>query len=293
MRRERLSNSAQTTLSAGISGAVTAIPVTLGSVFPAEGDYHVVVNDEIMLVTARVTNTLTVVRGQEGTAAIGHTVGAKVGIIVTKASLLAQCRDAEGPCPETIVAPKHMTVTSSAFTWVNQGTSSVVDNNWGGICMFPQSLVAPHSLRNLVKTAPSTPYTVYGHVLGLNQEVGLSGSYCGLVFRETSSGRLITIARRCNNIVALWRWNSPTSFANQPALTDFLMNPTGQWYSLEDDGTNITLSYSVDGVNYFQLHTELRGTFFTTGPDQVGWFAGVYQGVGNDVPVTLSAWVEA
>lgn len=64
------SNNASTTLSAGISNAVTTIAVVDGSLFqsPTGGDFELLTitdgtNWEVVKVTARATNTLTVVRG--------------------------------------------------------------------------------------------------------------------------------------------------------------------------------------------------------------------------------------
>lgn len=70
-------NNGKTTLNGAINSSVTSIVVTDGSVFPTLGgsDYFymtledVSLNNEIVKVTARSTNTLTVVRAQNGTTA--------------------------------------------------------------------------------------------------------------------------------------------------------------------------------------------------------------------------------
>lgn len=87
------SNNASTTLSAGINNTVTSIAVTNGSVFqsPTGGDFELLTitdgtNWEVVKVTARATNTLTVVRGFEGTAQSWNS-GAKVEGRVTKSTL--------------------------------------------------------------------------------------------------------------------------------------------------------------------------------------------------------------
>lgn len=291
MRREQFSNQARTTLSSSLNNSSTSVSVADGSVFPSSGDYHIIIDSEIMLVIARSTNTLTVIRGQESTSAASHNSGSTVGIILTEGSVIKRFNDALGPM-ETLVAPKKVTAVASDFTWVNQGSSSVADNTWGGITMTVEGTASPHSLRCLVKSAPSTPYSFYAHILGLNQEAAASGSYCGIVFRDSITGELTTVARRFQNLVAVWNWNSPTSFANQPATYDFFTTPNGVWYCGTDNGTNIQFSYSLDGVNYFQMYSASRTAHLTNGPDQIGWFAGNYQGVGVDLPVALNAWSE-
>lgn len=74
-------------LAAGIDNAQTAIPLDSGAALPATGTYRVLVENEIMKVTARAVNTLTVVRGQEGTAAAAHAGGVEVDPILTAAAL--------------------------------------------------------------------------------------------------------------------------------------------------------------------------------------------------------------
>ena len=73
----KYANNAKTTLNGAITDSATSIVVVDGSVFPTlgGGDYFymtledVSLNREIVKVTARSTNTLTVVRAQNGTTA--------------------------------------------------------------------------------------------------------------------------------------------------------------------------------------------------------------------------------
>ena len=54
-----------------------------GAKFPATGDFHVTCEDEIVKVTARSTDTLTVTRAQEGTTGAAHTAGKAVELRIT------------------------------------------------------------------------------------------------------------------------------------------------------------------------------------------------------------------
>jgi hypothetical protein len=67
-----------TTLTAAITAATTTIKVAEGSVFPRSGQFVVICERELMLCTKRVTQTLTVQRGREGTTAAAHGSGAVV-----------------------------------------------------------------------------------------------------------------------------------------------------------------------------------------------------------------------
>jgi hypothetical protein len=90
----KFTNNAATTLAAGINSSVTSIAVTDGSIFPvlSGGDHFYVTfddttNKEIVKVTARSGNTLTVVRGQDNTTAQAFNSGDKAELRVVAALL--------------------------------------------------------------------------------------------------------------------------------------------------------------------------------------------------------------
>ena len=90
----KFTNNAATTLAAGINNSVTSIAVTDGSVFPTitGSDYFYVTfddgtNKEIVKVTARSSNTLTVVRGHDNTSARAFSSGDKAELRVVAALL--------------------------------------------------------------------------------------------------------------------------------------------------------------------------------------------------------------
>lgn len=82
-RRYYSSIAAQTTLSSGIDGVTTTVPVTSVLGWPSSFPYTLIidkdtVNEEIVTVTARSGTTLTVTRGADGSSAISHSAGANV-----------------------------------------------------------------------------------------------------------------------------------------------------------------------------------------------------------------------
>jgi hypothetical protein len=85
---EQLANNAASTLTVAIPDAVaTSLTVANGTVFPATGNFRIIVDSELMLCTARVGNTLTVTRGIEATTAAAHANGAAVTHVLTKGGL--------------------------------------------------------------------------------------------------------------------------------------------------------------------------------------------------------------
>ncbi|KKL80542.1 hypothetical protein LCGC14_2003700, partial [marine sediment metagenome] len=81
-------NNAISTLASDINNSVTSldVPSGEGALFPSTYPYHITVDDEIMSVTARSTDTLTVVRAQQGTAATSHSEDVPVELRITSKS---------------------------------------------------------------------------------------------------------------------------------------------------------------------------------------------------------------
>lgn len=85
----KVRNRAVSTLASGISDSDTSLTVATGegSKFPASGDFHITIEDEILKCTARSGDVLTVTRAQEGTAAAAHIAGKAVELRITAAVL--------------------------------------------------------------------------------------------------------------------------------------------------------------------------------------------------------------
>src|SRR5581483_11731149 len=90
MATEQFSNNAQSNLSAAITAGAVSLTVANASTFPMPGQFRILIDSEILLVTAVVGNTFTVSRGQEGTTAVAHVQSAYVTHVIT-AGGLANC----------------------------------------------------------------------------------------------------------------------------------------------------------------------------------------------------------
>lgn len=77
MVRENYINNAFSPLNGAINNSVTSLVVDDGTVFPT-ANFRVRVEDEIMFCTSRSGNTLTVIRGVEGTTAASHADNSEV-----------------------------------------------------------------------------------------------------------------------------------------------------------------------------------------------------------------------
>ena len=82
----QVKNRAASSLAADITSTATSLTVQAGdgAKFPQPGNgFNITIEDEILKCTARSTDTLTVVRAQEGTTAAGHVAGKAVELRIT------------------------------------------------------------------------------------------------------------------------------------------------------------------------------------------------------------------
>lgn len=86
---EQFANLAITTLNGGIDDnpSTTSVVVTDATGFPGSGNFRIVVDTELMLVTGVSGSTFTVTRAIESTAIASHSSGAPVAQVLTAASL--------------------------------------------------------------------------------------------------------------------------------------------------------------------------------------------------------------
>lgn len=83
---ENIANNFQTTLSSGIDDVTTSIGVASATGAPSE-NFRIIIDSEIMLVTAVSGTTWTVTRGVESTTAATHSNGANVAHVLTAGGL--------------------------------------------------------------------------------------------------------------------------------------------------------------------------------------------------------------
>ncbi len=292
---EQFDNNIADDLNGAINAVVTSVTVTDGSKFPSDGNFHIKVENEIMLVTARATNVFTVIRGREGTAGAVHADAVVVTLFFTTQSIRSFAADhANFYLDEGIPGPlgsftdtNGNVLTSSSFAWINQGTSTVSDlANNSAIRMRAQTGTGAN-IRLLKRAAPSTPYTIYAAFAPVLSQIGTNITHCGFCWREISSGNLKVIALARHIIGAddrphqlnYGQYTNPTTFAtwDSPDGLDEIWNWNDRltWMFITDDGTNRSWGISMNGLKFQILDSELRGANFTTAPDEVGFYMNV------------------
>jgi len=177
------------------------------------------------------------------------------------------------------------------FSWINQGSATTTTTN-GGIYLSAPALGSGTTANLLVKSAPSTPYTV---TLGfLPNVLNKQFSSCGLAFRESGTGELHLLIAGCGILsgssnfapsLASQKLNSPTSFSANYQISSYA--PGGfHWLRIADNGTNRICSFSSDGINFHAFHTIGRTDFLTA--DQVGFFVGAENSATPNSPAAMT-----
>lgn len=289
-------------------GSSLALSSGHGSRFPSAGDYWIRIENEILKVTARSGDTLTVAGAQDGTSAANHLTGTDVYWVMGAAALnqlrvdIATSMTLSAFDTETTTGtanPNHRSVVhlsdalftcvwtgsaweyhfvgrnitrpdDSGFAWVNQGGAATSSANGGVLLTAPSS--GSQSMRIRKKAAPSTPYTITASFLS-----GLIGSnYCSfsLGWRESGSGKLQHlrfIYNSSNNGWSLDLVNSSGATADVAATTYMPIGhiPFPLDLKINDNGTNRISSFRLPGGDWVQYDSRSRTDYIT--PDEVFW----------------------
>lgn len=299
MTREILKNNPSTTLSAAVADTVTtSVSVTSGAVFPSTGNFRIIIDSEIMLVTAVATNTLTVVRAQEGTAAATHASAAPVTQILTAGSVKQYLRDnlpgADGSKPPYRLLDKNgNTLTSASFTAVNTTNATITDADDAIILRkATQGAVQDMALLARAYTAPASVIAGFRACLPNSAP---SSAFPGLAlgFRDSVGGKL-NCSFVLNDPNPYWqslRMLNPTTSDTAGAVKAAVAFTDTLWLKCQDDNTNLIFSISIDGVNWVVVNSEARGAYVTGGPNQ--FFVGTNNYAnGFEILTSLVAWAE-
>lgn len=328
MAIEQFKNNASSTLDGGIDDTVTSLDVASSAGFPTTGQFRILIESEIMLVTAVASDTFTVTRGVEGTVAASHSSGVDVTHILTAGALdkfvednvgkgaigsrpsaakagrlylpddgLSMMRDSGSVwTPYGPVFKFKQPPALASFTGVNTtGGSTSVISDQGGIIAIRKPAQAGVNWSAWVKSAPSTPYTISAAFIANIAQASFQCDF-GLCFRQAADpNKLECNMVRHTNITTrgVTRYSALTTAAADLKTPQNQMACGVWWFRIEDDGTNRKHYCSVDGVNWSQMATTTRTTHITA--DQVGFFVDIATGTNMnwDAAVNLLSWEEA
>lgn len=318
MTIEQFVNGASTTLSGNINSSVTSLTVASASGFPSGGNFRIIIDSEIMLVTAVSGTTFTVTRGADSTSAASHTSGASILAVIT-AGALTQFRgdsyqsDVIANIPSagnagTIYFPTDLPIMlvdngsswdswlceplykltpppTSGWSWVNQGSATVSYNTYNTLLTCNNS-----GINVITRSYPSTPWKI-DVVFDFNYVTETSSNLIfGFVYMDNTNA-FTDYEFLFDTAGFNWGWMCQINSNKYTSGLGFSGSYFGRrgyilgytkFIRFGDDGTNRYCSLSADGQNYVQIHSVGRTDYIT--PTKVG----VMISNGNAVPDSLN-----
>jgi len=282
--REQFQNNAFSALDGGITDVATTADVDDGSVFPSVGNFRILIDDEIILVTARSSDTLTIVRGQEGTTNVAHSDDAKVTHVLTQGALQRILKDnlpfadvSSRPILNSLTDANEAVIDSSDFAWINQGSATATDHN--GTVLLTAPAAAGENIRLLKKAPPSTPYSIIAAFVPCVTIAGGTGQPSfGICFRESSTGKIYSITCELVNDntshMSIFKYPNATSTPTSVVKRhDWLTPLFPLWLKIRDDATNLKFFISPNGFDWIEAQSEGRTAFMIgSGPDEIGFY---------------------
>ncbi len=189
MARDYSSIASEATLTAGIDSSATTMLVGSATGYPASTPFTAVLDpdtssEEIVTVSNRVGSSWTIVRAQEGTAALPHSTGAKIRHMMTARDLREPQLHMDASTGVHGVTSGNVVGTSQAQTLTNKtisGTSNTLTN------------IAQSSVTGL-----PTLQTNYNNHAAATAAHGATGAVVGTTNTQTLTNK--TIDRASNNI---------------------------------------------------------------------------------------------
>lgn len=165
------------------------------------------------------------------------------------------------------------------WSWVNQNSASLTLTN-GMVTITSPSRSNLDNLNCIVQPVPASTPWAYVAVIYINPIPNGSNAPLikgGLSLYEQSSGKLETwgtelSSNTANNAHFIFgQWTNTTTNSSFPTVSEPGAVPAGyEYWKIKNDGTNLTFLASPDGVNYLQARSELKASFFASGPSHIG-----------------------
>ncbi|HEX3657049.1 MAG TPA: hypothetical protein VHV55_14645 [Pirellulales bacterium] len=305
MTRELFHNNSTNTLEYTINSSVTTLTVTSASSFPASGNFRLLVDSEIMLVTGVSSNVFTVVRGYESTTAASHTSGATVSSILTSGSLARWAADLNhqrltgGPPVGRLLDASGNALTSASFTVTNGVTgATVTDGPDGTLLGFYPAQSSGFQFVTLLRSI-SAPFSVVTALQFSFQSAADVGFWAGLLLAD-GSGMSVSHSFFLSDTggfnLATSKMSSNTSESANYTQNFVWCNAPYLWLKAEDDGSStLTFSFSHDGYNWNTSFSVSRTDWLSAGPSQCGLFFTTLGSASGGQPnglVTFASYIE-
>ena len=89
-------------------------------------------------------------------------------------------------------------------------------------------------------------------------------------------------------------WTNETSPIANVLTQQVHQIATPTFLRISYDGTNMTYSYSFDGINFVSLGSRAKATFFTTAPDEIGYSVNIASSGGTQpMRASFISWIQS
>lgn len=178
------------------------------------------------------------------------------------------------------------------YFWVNQNDASVTADKNSILLTDPANTAGTDAAWRFANApfGATPPYRVTAYFIS-NQRVAKTDLMTGMAFRESGTGKLISFHWN-NGFIWTTKWNSANAINSD--YSSFACPTAPGWMQIRDDGTNLTFWLSGDGEVWQRIESRARANFFTTAPDQCGFFVSACNsGTPNfEVNLRLLHWTE-
>jgi hypothetical protein len=183
---------------------------------------------------------------------------------------------------------------ATAWTAVNPGAA--VQSFLPGGPMTVSISGYSNGISGFVRALPAPPYTITVQMLPTYAPT--YASECGMILRDSASGKLITYnfltdANANGGItceIGSFTWNSPTSFNGIYDNRRLYPYTLARFHRIRDDGTTRTVSLSGDGIFFARWLAIARSDFIT--PDQIGFYVYTPNQSFADCAITVMSFVQ-
>jgi Collagen triple helix repeat (20 copies)/PEGA domain len=222
-------------------------------------------------------------QGPAGTAPAGdYVLGAPAAVANSVANPTAYYGlDAQPAMPGSMDDEFNGTsLNGSRWIWFNQGGATASVGN--SLLTLQDPPFSGSDLRGIYQNVPAPPWTVITKIVAMDMVSYTNYAQMGLILVD-GSGKAITCALSVRTTTPTFgfefsNWNSGTSwnsFVSPEGIVGTTPNVTFPlWFKVQDDGTNITCSFSRTGALYFPIGSVSRTAFLSSGPTGVGLLIG-------------------
>jgi hypothetical protein len=171
-----------------------------------------------------------------------------------------------------------LSLDMTRWSWFNQGgASSSLGNSLVTLQAPPNS---GQDARGIYQTAPAPPWTVVAKLVALDMASYNNYAQAGIIMVD-GSGKAVTCAMSVRSAYptfgfdfSYWSNGNTWSFSPTGVLDTMPTVIFPLYFKVQDDGTNISCSFSRTGTTYFKLGEANRTQWLPSGPQGVGLLIG-------------------